>query len=118
MTVRLLDPITGDITTSGRQFTSGVEEVAQTVKTRLQLFLGEYFRNIKDGTPWFEQVLGKGSSLEGKEAALKNRIIQTEGVTQLTRFKTDFDITTRKYTVSVGISTEFGETQFTINGGV
>lgn len=118
MTVRQLDPITGDITTSGQQFIDKTEEVAQTVKTRLQLFLGEYFRNILDGTPWFEQILGKGSSLEGKEAAIKNRIIRTDNVVQLTSFNTDFDINTRKYVVTAGILTTFGETTISIQGGV
>lgn len=118
MTVRRLDPDTGDIATSGQQFLTGVDEIAQTVKTRLQLFLGEYFRDITDGTPWFEQILGKGSSLEGKEAAIKNRIIRTDGVIQLTKFDTDFDIDTRKYTISAGILTSFGQTDITISGGV
>ena len=57
MTVRLLDSDSdGDITTSGQQFTTEVEEIAQTVKTRLRLFLGEYFRDVTDGTPWWESI--------------------------------------------------------------
>lgn len=103
-----------DIATSGKQFLSDIEEVAQTVTTRLRLFLGEYFRDITDGTPWFEQVLGKGSSLEGKEAAIKNRIVRTGGVTQLTSFSTDFNINTRTYTVNAGILTPFGTTQIIV----
>ena len=109
MTVRKLDPDTGDIVTSGVQFIAGQDEIAQTVETRLMLFLGEYFRDITDGTPWFQQILGKGSSLSGKEAALKMRMVRTEGVVQLTRFSTDYNIDTRKYTVSAGILTTFGE---------
>lgn len=118
MTVRRLDPETGDIATSGQQFLTDVDEIAQTIKTRLSLFLGEYFRDITDGTPWFEQILGKGSSLEGKEAAIKNRIIRTDGVIQLTKFSTDFDIDTRTYTVNAGVLTPFGETTITVTGGV
>lgn len=113
MTVRRLDPDTGDIATSGQQFLTGVEEIAQTVETRLRLFLAEYFRDITDGTPWFEQILGKGSSLDAKEAAIKNRILRTDGVIRLTKFNTDFDIDTRKYTVTAGILTSFGETDIT-----
>ena len=111
MTVRRLDPDTGDIATSGQQFLTGVEEIAQTVETRLRLFLAEFFRDVTDGTPWFEQILGKGSSLEAKEAAIKNRILRTEGVIRLTKFSTEFDIDTRKYTITAGILTSFGETE-------
>ena len=53
MTVRKLDE-NGDIVTSGVQFITERDEIAQTVKTRLRLFLGEYFRDTTDGTPWFE----------------------------------------------------------------
>ena len=113
MTVRALDE-NGDIVTSGQQFIGGVDEIAQTVSTRLKLFLGEYFRNITDGTPWFEQILGKGPSLESREAAIKNRIIRTEGVTRLVSFSTDFDLDTRTYSVNAGILTPFGTTQISV----
>ncbi len=113
MTVRQLQS-DGDITTSGQQFTSGIDEIAQTVTTRLKLFLAEYFRNITDGTPWFEQILGKGTSLQSKEAALKNRIVRTEGVIQLVSFETDFDLPTRTYIVNAGILTAFGTTQISV----
>ena len=114
MTVRLLDPETGDIATSGVQFATETVEVAQTVKTRLQLFLGEYFRDITDGTPWWESILGKEGTLSSKEAAIKNRIIRTDGVTQILSFDTDFDINTRAYTVTAAILTIYGETELSV----
>jgi len=117
MTVRALD-IGEDITTSGTQFTNGAEEVAQTVKTNLKLFLGEYFRDITIGTPWFQQILGKGASLDTREALIKRQIIQTEGVDSISTFNTDFDLPTRGYTVSASIITQFGEATVSINGVV
>lgn len=116
MTVRLLDS-NGDITTSGRQFTTEVEEVAQTVQTRLRLYLGEYFRDVTDGTPWWESILGKQGTLSSKEAIIKNRIVRTEGVTKLIEFKTDFDINTRAYTVTAGILTQYGSTTVSLTNG-
>jgi len=117
MTVRIIDSETGDIVTSGRQFTGGVEEVAQTVKTRLRLYLGEYFRDINDGTPWWESILGKEGTLSSKEAAIKNRIVRTDGVVRLVSFSTDFDINTRVYTVNAGILTKFGVTELIVTNG-
>ena len=114
MTVRLLDA-DGDISTSGQQFATGREEIAQTVQTRLRLFLGEYFRDVTDGTPWWESILGKEGTLSSKEAIIKSRIIRTEGVEQLIEFSTDFDINTRAYSVSAGILTPYGETYFTVS---
>ena len=114
MTVRALDPETGDIVTSGEQFIDGAAEIGQTVKTRLRLFLGEYFRDVTDGTPWWESILGKEGTLSSKEAIIKNRIVRTDGVIQLLSFETDFDISTRVYTVSAGILTQYGETSITV----
>ena len=108
MTVRRLDQ-NGDIATSGSQFIGSAEEIAQTVKTRLKLFEGEYFRDISDGTPWFQQILGKGSSLGVKEALIKRRISQTEGVSSIFQFETDFDLSNRRYSVQAGILTPFGQ---------
>ncbi|WP_432783736.1 hypothetical protein QZH45_09750 [Pseudomonas corrugata] len=115
MTVRRLDE-NGDIVTRGQQFLSGKEEIAQTVLTRLRLFLGEYFRDITDGTPWYEQILGKFTNLSAAEAALRARIANTPGVIRLTSFSADFDITTRRYSVTAGILTEFGTDEVTLNG--
>lgn len=116
MTVRRIDEESGDIVTQGQQFIGGREEIAQTVLTRLRLFLGEYFRDVQDGTPWYEQILGKFTSLDAAEAALRNRIASTGGVVRLTRFNADFDINTRAYSVSAGILTVYGLDEITLNG--
>lgn len=107
MTVRKLDE-NGDIVTQGVIFINGQQEIEQTIRTRLRLFLGEYFRDITDGTPWFEQILGKGTSQSAREAALRNRIARTPGVIRLTSFSTDFDLNTRKLTVTASVLTSFG----------
>ena len=111
MTVRRLDE-NGDIVTSGVQFISGREEIAQTIRTRLRLFFGEYFRDSQDGTPHFEQILGKGSSLTNKDASIKRRIVQTPGVLQLLTYNADYDIDTREYIISGSVSTSLGEVAF------
>lgn len=116
MTVRCLDN-NGDIVTSGeQQFITGKVEVAQTVQTRLALYLGEYFRDITDGTPWYEQILGKFTSLDTAEAVLRVRIANTPNVVRLTSFSTDFNITSRRYSVTAGILTTYGLDEVTFNG--
>ena len=115
MTVRKLDE-NGDIVTKGQQFIGSKEEISQTVLTRLRLFLGEYFRDVTDGTPWYEQILGKFQSLSSAEAALRARIANTEGVIRLTYFSASFDEASRKYSVAAGILTNFGVDEVTING--
>lgn len=115
MTVRALDE-NGDIVTRGTQFIGGQDEIAQTIKTRLALFLGEYFRNIKEGTPWYEQILGKFVSLDVVEAVLRARIANTPGVIRILSFTTDFDLDSRKYSVTSVVLTKYGDLETSYNG--
>lgn len=118
MTVRRLDVTTGDIVTSGVQFISGQEEIAQTIRTRLRLFLGEYFRNINEGTPWFQSILNKRGTLSNKDAIIKQRILQTDGVTQIIEYSADYDIDSRLYSIKCIVSTPFGNVPINFNEGI
>lgn len=115
MTVRRLDE-NGDITTSGQHFISGKEEVAQTISTRLRLFLGEYFRDTNDGTPWFQKILVKGANLSQVDAIIRRRISQTEGVRAITAYDASFNLDDREYKISVSVLTVFGEVSLNFEG--
>lgn len=115
MTVRRLSAETGDLVTRGQQFITGREEIAQTIQTRLRLFLGEYFRDITDGTPWFQRILGKFENLNAVEAILRNRIARTEGVIRLLSFSLDYDLAARRVSVSSFVLTRFGEQEILFN---
>lgn len=118
MTVRKLNPVTGDIVTSGNQFLKEREEIAQTVMTRLRLFLGEYFRDITDGTPWFEDVLGKSKSLTRTDTVLKRRMNRTKGVIQVLSFESNYDLDNRQYSIKAEILTDFGRQDITLGESV
>lgn len=107
MTVRRLDA-NGDIVTSGVQFITGKEEILQTIRTRLQLFLGEYFRNKNEGTDWFGKVYGKDFPPGQAEAEIKRRIFQTPGVFRVINLTTDIDVATRSLTFSCQVITQEG----------
>lgn len=114
-TVRALDK-NGDIVTRGVQFLNGRDDIAQTIKTRLALYKGEYFRNTAEGTPWFQDILGKNSNLNRVEALLRTRIAATPGVIRLTSFSMDYDLATRKLTVTASALTRFGLAEIEFNG--
>lgn len=112
MRVRALDKETGDLITSGQLFAYDLECIAQTIGTRLRLFLGEYFRNIEDGTPWFQSILGKFQSIAVVESLLRERITGTAGVVRLLTFDLQYDQQTRKLTVSGSVLTTYGALDF------
>ena len=105
----------GDIVTSGVTWATDAEAVAQTVKTRLRLFLGEYFRDITVGVPWLDQgngeagILAKGFSQDQVESLLRLTIQQTDGVLQILSFSSDYSIHTRKISIQTTILTKYGE---------
>ena len=115
MTVRKLDE-DGDIVTQGSMFITEQLEIEQTIRTRLRLFLGEYFRDVTDGTPWFQEILNKQTSMDVREARLRERISGTPGVLQLTSFSTNFDIDNKTYTVTASVLTSYGLLTVTENG--
>lgn len=108
MRVRRLG-VDGDLVTRGRMFQTGREAIAQTIVTRLRLFLGEYFRDVTDGTPWFQQILGKFENLNAVEAILRNRISRTQGVVRLLSFEIQYDLDARTIAVQATVLTVYGE---------
>ena len=116
MRVRKLDE-NGDIVTSGIIWNEGQYTIAQTIKTRLKLFLGEYFRDISEGVPWFEKpdgsygILQKGYSLEQVEALLRSTISQTDGVLTILSFSSEFDENQRRLTIRTIVATQYGNVE-------
>ncbi len=99
----------GDLVTRGKMFLSGREAIAQTIVTRLKLFLGEYFRDVNDGTPWFQNILGKFENINAVEALLRNRIARSPGVVRLLSFNMQFDLETRSLSIQTQVLTKYGE---------
>lgn len=92
----------GDIVTSGVQFKTGKEATAQGIKHRLRLFLGEYFLDATEGTPWFQSILGKSSDGVA-EISVKQRIITAPDVVGFTEFEFSRNAQERSIQVSASL---------------
>jgi hypothetical protein len=60
-------------------------EVAQRLWVRFSFFLGEWFLDTSEGTPWFDHILTKGPNDQVVRTVLNSVIRNTEGVTALLR---------------------------------
>lgn len=67
-------------------FTDAQLEVAQRVTQRLRTFFGEWFLDTTVGVPWIQQIFQKGTNIGIIEALVKQAIVGTPGVLQLTAF--------------------------------
>jgi hypothetical protein len=108
MRYRKLDSA-GDYTLGGSDafLIDSPQTVAQAILTRLRLLKGEWFLDLSDGTPYSDEVFGKqnGSS----DAAIKQRILATPGVTSLLSYSSSYDGTTRVLTVTATVVTQYGQ---------
>ena len=105
-----LNKTTNDIEITNNEFilNSSVDYVEQKLKTNLQTFLGECFTDTDVGTPYFQEILGKNIDLSQVEAAIKDVILTTPGVINLTFFELDYDNNLRKLSVSFAVESEEG----------
>lgn len=88
------------------------EAVGQAVLTRLNLWIGEWFADISDGTGWDTDVLGKGTN-SLFELTLRQRVLETLGVESIVDFQAGFDSEARRLTVQITINTIYGQTTVT-----
>jgi hypothetical protein len=81
-----LDPLTGDLdlSTGGLRLTEiGAESIAQRLRIRLQLWLGEYLLDVRAGIP-FQRLLGsKDDGPDGLEATLRAAVTTCPGILAL-----------------------------------
>lgn len=111
MRYRALSP-EGDFTFgrgSGNFLVNSPEAVAQAVRTRLLLLRGEWFLDTTEGTPYAAEILGTNTRATYDEA-IRERILDTQGVTEILDYSSAVDGSTRGLSVSVTIDTEYGPT--------
>lgn len=116
MRYRKLSP-TGDYTFGHGQLDLLIDipaAVAQVVETSLKLFLGEWYLNLDEGTPYLEGVVGMHSKEEA-DATITGQITQAQGVVDIVDYQSELDPTTRSYkTISVVVNTIYGPTPIQI----
>lgn len=115
-----IDPTTGDLVHDGKriQFVSGVEAIAQSLRTRLGFFMEEWFLDEEFGVPWFQRVLGKASTLLAVKEIFRAIILGTTGVDRILTLELTQASTPRDFVLSFRVDTDLGELALTVNTGV
>ncbi|BAU93365.1 hypothetical protein MPPM_4760 [Methylorubrum populi] len=111
MRVRKVDA-TGDYVFGGNQAAfhrDTPDAVAQIVESRLQLWSGQWYLDLDEGTPYETQVLGKRTEAM-RDPALRARILDTPGVTEIADYSSVLNRDTRGFLVSAAIITDFSRT--------
>lgn len=95
-------------TPSALAIVEGADYVVQSIRTRLLLYLAEWWLDESEGTPWLQKILGTPTNPTVVERALKARILGTSGVTELLSFDVTYGAAERRLTVQFEVLTIYG----------
>jgi hypothetical protein len=110
ITVRPLDPNTGEPLwgVGNTNFITDVYAVAQLIQTRLLLFLGEFWADLDDGTPYWQSILGQPANQQKIVLLLTQRILATPFVSSVLNSASSFDPSARSFNFNITVQTQFG----------
>ena len=105
--VTVADPAGGnpdvhDLQLSGGDFIQieGVQAAAQEVKTRLLFFKGEFFLDLREGVPYFQEILRKGVDLERVRSIIRQTVQSVPGIVDVPLVDIDLNRSTREATIT------------------
>ncbi|XTZ36837.1 hypothetical protein ACQYRI_12595 [Salmonella enterica] len=85
------------------------ETVTQAVKTRFELWRGQWFLDTTAGMPWMQSVLGKHKP-DTWGIIIRKYILETPGVKSIISFDTTINTSTRRIQFTAVIDTFYGTT--------
>ena len=106
-----LDKVTNDLVFNGFDFSlvDDTNQIMQNLAIRLRFILGEWYLDITQGVPYFEVFFRKAPNQIQIESILKEEIVNTRGIVELTSFESDFDSRNRVYSVKFSARSISGE---------
>lgn len=106
-----LNPLTNDLVFQNFDFdlVDDTRQIMQNLAIRLRFVLGEWFLDITEGIPYFEEFFIKAPNQIQIESALKQEIVTTRGILEITSFQSNFDTRKRIYSVQFSVRSISGE---------
>lgn len=106
-----IDQSNGDISFSSFDFrlVDGVDQISQNLYIRLKFVLGEWFLDINQGVPYYEDIFKKNQNQIIIENVFKQEIVNTRGIEEILFFESDFNREKRIFYVSFRVKTISGD---------
>jgi hypothetical protein len=83
--------------------------IIQRVTIRLKYFINDWFLNINFGLPYFEEILVKNPNAVAISDLIKNMILTTPGVEEITEFTFDYQAAQRFLAINFKATTTSGQ---------
>lgn len=101
----------------GEGFLTDADAVTQSILTRLNLLLGEWWEDLDEGLPLFEEILVYNPLLSEIELLISERIALTGGVDRVEDATVVSDPVTRALTYSATVYTVYSESGVSVSIG-
>lgn len=101
----------GDVALTSPTASGTTDQTLQLICNRLRLYLGEWFLDTTQGTPWYQQIFVHNTERSAIDAALQDVILGTPGVMVLTKYQAVAYPAERRYTVTFTVTTQTGGVQ-------
>ncbi len=107
----MTDPDTGDLILSGGDLVivANIAAIRQEAEIRMRFMLGEWFLDTSQGVPHLQTILVKSPDLAAIEGVLKNAILETAGIDEITKLTLTYDAGERTLSVVWSAKTNLGE---------
>lgn len=93
----------------------GIDQVIQNVSIRLRFFLGEWFLDIESGIPYYQDFFIKAPNQIRIESLIKEEILDTDGINEITAFEAEFDSSLREFSVNFSAQADEGEIELEVS---
>lgn len=80
--------------------TDGIAAAAQEIKHRLLFFKGESFLDLREGIPYFQEILKKGVDLGRIRAIMRQAVLTVPGIVDVPSLTISLDRVRRRATIS------------------
>ncbi len=89
---------------------TGLPLMQQRLRQSLWFFLGEWYLDVTDGVPYYQDVLIKAPVQLTLESTFKQAILETPGVLNLEKFELEYTNATRELALDFEAQTFYGNT--------
>ncbi len=93
-------------------FVTDLDAFVQAVKTKLLLYQGEWWEDLTEGLPFFQEVAGQFiKNDEDKDLITQiylNRVSEVQGFRSVIDYTADFENEKRQYSLSANVDTNYG----------
>lgn len=100
----------------GLQYVTGIDEIAQKTKDVLTRSEGDWFLDLDQGLPFFQEIFRKAQSLSYIENIYLDTIGSIPGIIDIVQFRIDFEPATRVADITFKATTSDGVLNFNLEG--